>query len=979
MKKRGKVLLCFLFMFALLLFTLVACGGTSSNLTESNVIPAFSETEAEWNAKFEAEWRAMGLNEAPKLLPIPNGQVFDYALLTPGTADVPDAEAMIIALMGDGFSNDPAELAKWHYYCQYFARIMLQYSPFNEFKDVIKIYRLDIISEASGVTRSDSPDGRNMPDDPKNTYFGGSLWNKGMARLGGMTWGEKASALTDAYFPTNPDVAKNLLLNTSIYGGSGGADYAYSTLSWAFVDLVTHEMTHTTGSLPDEYLNNQLESAKNSYVAYSNLVHRDWIENEDWQEWNSWYRLLGKNGTTFNPFTEAITTDPDYINLFRPSPPDGCKMRFLGLSDMYDETGNEEFGFCEVCKEVWRDRIVLLSKTPVLHFQPYNDKFYDNESVLLNDKNFILRIPANEDLTGIQEIKSLFPAEHCQKVYAENINNTTPQSGIQGEFKMTVLKDGVVFGGYESVPVTTPLELEAGIYTVKASFEGTYNGEPLTLSLASLENEFEVKPQTILTEVGKYDEPWNSQDAMDTLTRPWQDGVASKIPALSFDPARVGGSDMDQFEVTYSWYTRDFNDQKVKLIGGGNYSEDAVADGPTSVGRYILSIRTKAAADAPLDLADYDVTNDYPFEIETPFRPSNHYEVDAGTYTHESVSHDFRGITIVGEGFTEDEQDKFETAAQEFITTFLDTDPVKRVPERFCFFIENTMSADSGITMQDGASKDTYYGFQINTNDSLGTYREDMSLDMIMFNDVWRRDTNLKTWVQWGATVVLVNEDSVQTNYNWRHPESNRSAHVATLKDKDYTRLIEALVTQFAHVRSNRDEGLLETYRWMDKPERFEETMQRLIESCYSHQVYYKDGPKPVIYSDAATKVYLSDGSNWDLPDTFEAYAFGHKLQTGVNAEDTFIYNYYTDDGYRVGTKLEEAPTAPGLYWAEAILPGGPKQYAETETDRYGFTYEKGQLLQGKNGEETMHSTPVRGFVRFEIAEAVTPPVTAVK
>jgi len=80
---------------------------------------------------------------------------------------------MIVVLLADGFTNDPQEQAKWRYYCQYFARNFVEYKPFDEFSDKVKIYRIDVVSAASGVTRSDSPDGRNMPGDPKSTYFSG--------------------------------------------------------------------------------------------------------------------------------------------------------------------------------------------------------------------------------------------------------------------------------------------------------------------------------------------------------------------------------------------------------------------------------------------------------------------------------------------------------------------------------------------------------------------------------------------------------------------------------------------------------------------------------------------------------------------------------------------------------------------------------------------------------------------------------------
>jgi hypothetical protein len=930
---------------------------------------ASAAADQDWDALFEKEWRTMGLSAAPAILPAPGGNApFPYSIITSDTANRPDADSVVVVLLGDGFTAAPQEQAKWRYYCQYFARNFVNQKPFNEFKDKIKIYRIDVISNVSGVTRSDSPDGRNMPGDPKDTYFGGTLWNSGMARLGGSTTrpgNVGATAMGNAYVPTNTSCNKTVLFNTSIYGGSGGGT-SYAGLSWAFIDVTVHEIGHSAGSLPDEYLYSgigQLTGPRGNFRNQFNVVHRNFINDPAWQDWNPWYRLLGKNGTTFDPWMEGLTTDTDFINLFRPIP--NCKMRFVGSNEMLDLAGKEEFGFCEVCKEKWRDRICVMSKNPMLHFQPYNDQFFDNVPVRLNNRNFIVRIPEDAG------------SSLCLKVYGEEINAASAVRNVQGEFKFTVFKDGAALPQYSNISAATPMTLAAGTYTVTAAFTGTYRGAPYTLSLASVENEFVVKPQTIITKVGKYAEPWNSADKTDTLSREWRKDTPVTLPVLTIDPARVGGTAVSQFDITYSWHVRNFDGTPGTQLGATGTYGGADVNGPTSGGAYVLVIHSKANASAPPAIASYNVANEYPFDITTSWRAANHYTVAGGTYSHELVSNDFRGITIVGEGFTEAEQDKFEAVAEDFITKFLDTDPVKRVSERFCFFIENTMSSDSGLSREGGVQKDTYYGFRLNADGSLGTYRTDLPMDLVIFQDVWRRDTNTKTWAQWGTTVVLINDDAVQANYHWRHPEANRAAHLATIKDTGYKRLIESVVTQFAHVRSNRDMDILDTYRWMESPEQnktFQETLERLVESCYSHEMYGSGNlnlPRPVIVSNAATKTYITDGAkilNWDVPQTFKAYSFGHELRINTVAADTFTYRYYTDKGHRVGQLLPGAPIEPGFYWAEADLPTGAKYYLKTETDRYGFTYNAGQQLQGVNGTGTANSARVRGFVRFEIA-----------
>jgi len=945
-----------------------------------------ASTAEEWDEMFEAEWRAMGLSAPPTLMPAPGGSFgsgtnagvreFTYSLVTPAAAGRADADSVVIVLMGDGFTSSAADQAKWRYYCQYFARNVLNYKPFDEFQDAIKIYRIDVVSNSSGVTRSDSPDGRNMPGiDPKDTYFGGVLWSSGMARLGSASRSARGTNMANAYFPGNTSSSKAIIFNSEIYGGSGGST-SFATLSWAFVDLVIHEVAHTAGNHPDEYFISGTAlptNHRNNFRTSYTIVHRDHINNPDWQEWSPWFRLLGKNGTTFDPWMEGLTASADYANLLRPV--SNCKMRYLGSTDILDLTGEEEFPFCEMCREQWRDRLCILSRTPVLHFQPYNDQFYDNMDVVLNNKHFIVRTPVAEANTS---------SRVCLKVYGEQLGGTTAVRGVIGNVRMTISKDGVPIPAYTNVPVTTPMSLAVGTYTVEASFVGTYNGTPYTLALSSVENEFEVKPQTIVTKVGKYAEPWNSADKTDTLTREWRADTPVMLPELVFDPARVGAESISQFDVTYSWHVRNFDGSRGTQISElGTYPGTPVP-GPTATGQYVLAVHTKANATYTGSVAGYSVTNDYPFDISTPFRKADHYAVNGAVYSHELVSNDFRGITITGEGFTDAEQDKFEAAAEAFITKFLATDPVNRVTSRFCFFIVNSMSAGSGISKEGDQRVDTYYGFEIKEDGTIGTFRTDKPMDAIFFQEVWRRDTNQKTWAQWGTTVVLVNEEEVEATANWRHPEANRGAHVSTIADPEYKRLIESVVTQFAHVRSSRDMNLLDTYRWMEGPDQnktFQETLERLIESCYSHEMYGSGNlnlPRPVVVSDAANKVYYTNGTavfNWDVPATFRAYSFGHQLVTGAATANTFTYRYYTDNNHRVGTQLTSAPVAPGFYWVEADLPTGAKTFAGTHlngtrTDRYGFTYNAGQSLPGVNGTGTANSARVRGFVRIEIAMA---------
>ena len=99
---------------------------------------------AYWEAKFNAEWQAMGMTSAPAVLdPAATGldttyAKFPYAITTPDSVNTPDEDCFVIVMLADGFTSSPADQAKWNYYCQYFTRVMLTYHPFDEFTKNIK-------------------------------------------------------------------------------------------------------------------------------------------------------------------------------------------------------------------------------------------------------------------------------------------------------------------------------------------------------------------------------------------------------------------------------------------------------------------------------------------------------------------------------------------------------------------------------------------------------------------------------------------------------------------------------------------------------------------------------------------------------------------------------------------------------------------------------------------------------------------------
>jgi len=891
--------------------------------------PTALAEEEDWQAKYEEICSA-----EPILYDAPGGEltIFPYALITPQNANRPDEDSIVITLMGDGFTE--ADQMKFNYYAQYFAETIIHYEPFREFKDKIKIYRVNVVSEDSGIRRDHSVNGRDIPGmDPRNNYFGGLCWSGNAQR--GMSVSNRDLAINTATAYTNENCWKLLLMNSTLYGGVSSGQLSFSSLNWAFVDLCIHESGHTNGLLPDEYHagDQYFRNALENPLSYPNLVNAAWIDDPTWQEWNPWHRFLGKDGITFDPFVEVVSSTYDYAGThYRPS--EACKMRFLGYTDNYEKYGVEEFPFCLVCQEKWRDRLAVGSKTPVLHFQPYNDQFYDNVPVTLNNKHLILRT-AEVDLSLGTE--GGFGGGYSQKIYGEDM--------APGELKITV-RDAEGKALYQNISATTPMNLEAGTYTVSASYDGEYG----RMELSSIENSFVVKHASPIVSVGNYASPWKSEDKMDTLSRPWQKDTPVTLPEVVVDASRVHeDAKKADFEISYTWHLDDGEGQPGEQLGEKGIIGGKAADGPSSVGKFVLCITSEGKSGTPV--AGHKVTDLFPFEVESSYYSVTRFEPNSTTYPNENEQNMWRPITIVGEGFTEEEYDEFVALAEDFITKFLDTTPVNHVFERFYFWIQSTLSQDSGIS-KPGEQKDTYYGFALDENNEFTTYRTDREFNDILRQEVWRRDTNQKTAAQWGATVVFVNDDSVQANANWRHdPELNRSVHLATIKDKSYSKLIEELVNQFAFCLSSRDPELLDR-KWMGDPAKTQETLDALIASCYCQHM-------PVVASDASVRNYvLQNGTVYDLTDgkkafdvasTFKAYAFGEEIITNTDETNTFTYTYYADDNYSVGELLDGVPSEPGVYWAQAHLPGGNK-YFKYDHYIYGKDFDD-QIFYGTDAQ----------------------------
>ena len=160
-----------------------------------------------------------------------------------------------------------------------------------------------------------------------------------------------------------------VIVNATTYGGSGG-DVCVASLNNESLEMMLHELGHTTAKLSDEYF------AGASYAAeMPNMT----AESDPAKV--RWSRFIGKNGVGVYEY------DNGGNGWYRPH--QNCKMRSLG----------KQYSFCEVCKEQIRKTFCQDSNVTKLFFQPYADMFYESDTGKDMREYFILRRGKNE-ITG---------------------------------------------------------------------------------------------------------------------------------------------------------------------------------------------------------------------------------------------------------------------------------------------------------------------------------------------------------------------------------------------------------------------------------------------------------------------------------------------------------------------------------------------------------------------------------------------------
>ncbi len=159
-----------------------------------------------------------------------------------GTA--PRRTGFNVVLLAEGFQH--TEQPVFNTTAQDFVDVLTTTPPLTDLLATINVFRVNVASADSGA---DDPTTAGGTGATARTYFDASFGGAGMRRL---LVCNQATVLTVAAVQVPEFTVCLLIVNSLVYGGSGGAVGTYSLAPGA-TEIALHELGHTAFGLADEY------------------------------------------------------------------------------------------------------------------------------------------------------------------------------------------------------------------------------------------------------------------------------------------------------------------------------------------------------------------------------------------------------------------------------------------------------------------------------------------------------------------------------------------------------------------------------------------------------------------------------------------------------------------------------------------------------------------------------------------------------
>ncbi len=243
----------------------------------------------------------------------------------------PCEKRMNFVFVSDGFVD--SEMVAYRAGVKSIANQLFSTTPYKEYRNYINIFAIEVPSAESGANHPGTAYDEPTPPIPVtkvNNIFGSVFDASNIHRL--LVAFDEAGIKSIVFdnYPLSDQIF--VLVNSSVYGGSGGA-LATASMNGASAEVAIHEIGHSLAGLGDEY-------GSGTPYPGSEKPNTTAQTKRDSIKWNRW--ILP---TTPIPTPDSIATA---IGLFEGAsyndhgwyrPRANCKMRSLGVS------------FCSVCAE----------------------------------------------------------------------------------------------------------------------------------------------------------------------------------------------------------------------------------------------------------------------------------------------------------------------------------------------------------------------------------------------------------------------------------------------------------------------------------------------------------------------------------------------------------------------------------------------------------------------------------------------------
>jgi hypothetical protein len=266
---------------------------------------------------------------------------------------VPRNRAFNIVLLAEGFTA--SQQNAFENACTDFVVALQATPPFDRLLPGINVFRVNVASTDSGA---DDPTGAGGSGATARTFFDASFGTHNIRRL---LVCNNTTALTVAAQQVPEFNVAMIIVNSAVYGGSGGPVATYSLAAGA-TEIAIHEMGHAAFGLADEYAfyAGGNETGHDRHPAFE-PVEPNVTTNTDRAtlKWRLDFAAVTALPTMSNPDCSQVdsrpsTAPPGTVGLFEGAryfhcgayrPEYTCKMQVLGAP------------FCRVCRDVISGRI----------------------------------------------------------------------------------------------------------------------------------------------------------------------------------------------------------------------------------------------------------------------------------------------------------------------------------------------------------------------------------------------------------------------------------------------------------------------------------------------------------------------------------------------------------------------------------------------------------------------------------------------